>query len=94
MRYVEETKTASSRRNISLPAFLAEMLADHLAMAPASDFLFLRADGTWLRRTDFRRAVWKPAVGAAGLDPAPTGPRLCRPPRYPDPREKSLRVAG
>jgi len=70
VRYVEETKTASSRRNISLPAFLAELLEKHLANAPASDFVFVRPDGTWLRRTGFRRAEWKPALAAAGLDPA------------------------
>jgi len=69
VRYVEETKTASSRRNMSLPAFLAELLEKHLVNAPASDFVFVRPDGTWLRRTDFRRAQWKPAVAAAGLDP-------------------------
>src|SRR5207302_7442900 len=68
--YVEETKTASSRRNISLPAFLAELLQKHLANAPASDFVFVRPDGTWLRRTGFRRVEWKPALAAAGLDPA------------------------
>jgi integrase len=68
--YVEETKTASSRRNISLPAFLAELLEKHVANAPASDFVFVRPDRTWLRRTGFRRAEWKPALAAAGLDPA------------------------
>ena len=70
VRYVEETKTASSRRNISLPAFLAEMIEEHVIVAPASDFMFVRPDGTWLRRTGFRRAEWKPAVAAAGLDRA------------------------
>jgi integrase len=49
---------------------LAEMLDKHLADAPKSDFVFVRPDGTWLRRTTFRRAEWKPAVVAAGLDPA------------------------
>jgi len=68
--YVDENKTASSRRNISLPAFLAELLEKHLANAPASEFVFVRPDGTWLRRTGFRRAEWKPALAAAGLDPA------------------------
>jgi integrase len=32
-RYVEETKTVNSRRTIPIPAFLAEMLALHLAAA-------------------------------------------------------------
>jgi integrase len=70
VRYVEETKTSSSRRNLSVPEFLAEMLEEHLADAPPSDFVFVRPDGTWLRRATFRRAHWKPAVTAAGLDPA------------------------
>jgi integrase len=34
MRYVEETKTRTSRRNLSLPASLAELLAEHLSRAP------------------------------------------------------------
>jgi len=70
VRYVEETKTTTSRRNISLPAFLSELLEKHLANAPASNFVFVRPDGTWLRRTGFRWAEWKPALSAAGLDPA------------------------
>jgi integrase len=32
--------------------------------------VFVRPDGTWLRRTGFRRAEWKPALAAAGLDTA------------------------
>jgi integrase len=68
IRYVEETKTRTSRRNLSLPPSLASLLAEHLARAPASEFVFTGPKGQWLRRSVFRRAEWKPALGHAGLD--------------------------
>ena len=39
-RYVEETKTTSSRRMIPVPEFLRDILAAHLAVAPRSKFVF------------------------------------------------------
>ena len=69
-RYVEETKTHSSRRMLSMPPFLATVLAEHLAAAPASEFVFVGPKGALLRRSNFRRRVWNPALEAAGLDPA------------------------
>ena len=65
-RYVEETKTHSSRRMLSMPPFLVEVLAEHLAAAPASEFVFLRPKGAFLRRSNFRRREWNPALDAAG----------------------------
>jgi integrase len=69
MRYVEETKTRTSRcRNLSLPPSLAELLAEHLSKAPVSAFVFTGPKGQWLRRSVFRRREWKPALREAGLD--------------------------
>lgn len=70
MRYVEETKTRTSRRTLSIPAFLVEVLAEHLRQAPAGEFVFVGPQGGWLRRSVFRRSWFKPALKAAGLDPA------------------------
>jgi len=68
MRYMEETKTRTSRRALSLPGFLVELLKEHLAEAPAGEFVFLGPQGGWLRRSVFRRSWFKPALVAAGLD--------------------------
>ncbi len=66
-RYVEETKTKSSRRTLTIPPFLGEILAEHLGRVPESDFVFVGRDGALLRRNNFRRRHWKPAVLAAEL---------------------------
>lgn len=68
LRYVEETKSRASRRALSLPAFLVEILAEHVRIAPASEFMFIGAKGQWLRRNVFRRSHWKPALVRAGVD--------------------------
>jgi integrase len=67
--YVEETKTRSSRRLLSMPPFLADILAEHLTQAPANEFVFTGPEGGLLRRSNFRRRAWKPALVRAGLDP-------------------------
>lgn len=68
-RYVEATKTTNSRRRLSVPAFLIAELRDHLSEAPPSDFVFFTVEGHPLRRNNFRRRYWLPAVGEAGLKP-------------------------
>jgi hypothetical protein len=40
LAYLEETKTAASRRRLTLPAFLVEILTDHLARAVPSEYVF------------------------------------------------------
>jgi integrase len=67
-RYVEETKTKSSRRMLTIPPFLSEILAKHIGHVPdESDFVFVGRDGGLLRRNNFRRRHWKPAVLEAEL---------------------------
>lgn len=67
LRYVEETKTAASRRLISIPPFLCDILAAHLGTHD-SEFVFVSQSGAFLRRSNFRRGHYKPALERAGLD--------------------------
>ena len=68
--YVEETKSSASRRMLTIPAFLAEMLGAHLQRGPGGAFVFTAKEGGLLRRSNFRRRYWKPALERAGLDTA------------------------
>ncbi|MBW3592020.1 MAG: site-specific integrase [Actinobacteria bacterium] len=61
-------KTRSSRRTVTLPAFLVDVLAKHLkARAPLGpeDLIFVGAYGAPLRASSFRRRFWVPAVEAS-----------------------------
>jgi integrase len=67
-------KTHGSRRTVTIPRFLVDELAAHVATYPdrgGSDLVFTAPEGGSIRRTNFRRRVWEPAVRAAGLDPPP-----------------------
>jgi integrase len=68
-RYVEETKTKASRRTLRIPAFLVDILARHLEIAPESEYVFPAPSGGFLRYDNFRRRSWQPAVWRAGLWP-------------------------
>lgn len=58
-------KTESSKRRISLPAFLVGELAGHLEQYGGDGGLvFTTATGLPMRRTNWRRRVWLPAVTA------------------------------
>ncbi|MGQ0431875.1 MAG: tyrosine-type recombinase/integrase [Microthrixaceae bacterium] len=67
-------KTRTSRAQVSFPPFLADELAAHVAAFPDQEpqrgLVFTSDDGAPLRRSNFRRRVWIPAVGAAGAPPA------------------------
>ncbi|MGH2719701.1 MAG: tyrosine-type recombinase/integrase [Actinomycetota bacterium] len=57
-------------RNVPLPPFLVQELAAYLAkFPPAEDLVFTSHDGQMLRRSNFQRRTWAPAVAAAGVDP-------------------------
>ena len=60
---IVEPKTRASIRAITLPTWLVEALAEHLASWPVSDnrILFAAPEGGYLRRS-FRSRFWKPAV--------------------------------
>jgi integrase len=72
-RYVDETKTKASRRTLTIPPFLCDILDSHLKSVRPKTFVFVGDRGALLRRSNFRRRHWKPAVEAAGL---PTGLRF------------------
>jgi integrase len=64
-------KTDAGRRKVKLSPFLAELLADQLAARaqPGSDGLVFTTKACEpLRRGNFRRTYWLPAVRAAGLE--------------------------
>ena len=64
------TKSAASRRTLSVPPFLMAMLAEHLAATGRpgpDDLVFTAPAGGPLRVANFRLRVWAPAVEAAGL---------------------------
>jgi integrase len=44
--------------------------ATHLEHSPASEYVFTGSDGGLLRRSNFRRRHFKPALSRAGLDSA------------------------
>ena len=69
LRYVEETKTSASRRTVTIPRFLCGLIATHLESS-TSDFVFVSQHGKFLRRSNFRRGHFKPALALARLDPA------------------------
>lgn len=60
------------RRSVTLPAFLRDELAAHLAgrSAGPEDFVFQSPTGKVLHHKTFYRRAFKPAVVAAGLPPA------------------------
>lgn len=70
---VAPAKSRSSLRTLSVPRFLLEELADHLAaqrnQPEPHELVFTGRQGAPLRR-NFAARIFKPAVAAAGLDPA------------------------
>jgi integrase len=65
-----DVKTPASRRTVAIPAFLIEVLAEHLKRADrqqAKDLVFTAPEGGPLRRSLFRQRVWLPAVEQADL---------------------------
>jgi integrase len=63
-------KSSASRRSVSVPSFVVDELAQHLAQhADGSGLLFSAPSGGPIRRTNFRRRVWLPAVRASVGEP-------------------------
>lgn len=65
-------KSSASRRTISLPPFLVDTLASHLVeFLDASGLLFGSPGGGPIRRSNFRRRHWLPAVRETVGEPCP-----------------------
>ena len=65
-----ETKTRAARRTISIPTWLVDVLAQHIAAYPGNnDLVFTAPAGGPLRRTSFRSRFWKPAVRSSVGEP-------------------------
>ncbi len=64
-------KTAAARRQVALPKFLTRILAQHLSDWPPGPnrFVFTSPRGGPIRRTNFRRRAWLPAVRASVGEP-------------------------
>ena len=58
-------KTRKARRAVSIPSFLADILAAHVAGKPADGYVFSGPEGGPLRRNTFRHRFWQPAVRAS-----------------------------
>ncbi len=69
---VGPTKTGTNR-SITLPTFVSEELAAHLAAYPSIEGrVFSNSRGDWLRQSNFIRRVWYPAVIEAKIaEPLP-----------------------
>ena len=66
-RYSEQMKTLRSRRTVSIPRFIVDLLKDRLKTVPESEFVFSSPSGDILNYRNFRRRFWDPAVAQAGL---------------------------
>lgn len=65
-------KTRASRRTVTLPSRIVAELSDHLdgfAEPDGDALVFTSPKGGPLRRNQWRRREWRPAVERAGLDP-------------------------
>jgi integrase len=61
-------KTRAGVRTVPLPAFLVDALRLHRESSDTdSDLVFPTRTGSPLRRSNFRRQVWRPALVRAGL---------------------------
>jgi integrase len=67
-RVVYSTPKTHQSRSVPLPRFLIQELTDLVAGRRPDDHVFTRSDGSVLRLSWFRRAVFIPAVTATGLD--------------------------
>jgi integrase len=64
-------KSAAGRRTVTLPAAVVASLSEHLADYTEESpdaFVFLSSQGRHLRRSNFNRRVWQPAIRAAGVE--------------------------
>jgi integrase len=64
-------KTSAGARTVALPQFICDVMIEHLGRwsEPGIDGLvFVMAEGTPLRRENFRKRVWLPACQSVGIE--------------------------
>jgi len=61
-------KTKASTRRITLPRFLTIQLEEQLGERSTSDLVFSTPTGQPIRKSNFTRRIWKPAVKASNLE--------------------------
>ena len=83
-------KSDASKRVVTMPRFVADALKVHLgswAEEGAKGLVFPAPEGGLLRRSNFRRRVWLPAVETVGVEGLPPrSPPPSRRPPVPPPR--------
>ena len=68
--FVKPPKSEAGRRTVSLPSFIVDELTGHLTEhADNSGLVFSAPSGGPIRRNNFRRRTWLPAVRASVLEP-------------------------
>jgi integrase len=68
--FFKPPKSDASRRTVSVPSFIVEEMAQHLAVhADDSGLVFSAPVGGPIRRANFRRRIWMPAVKASVGEP-------------------------
>lgn len=65
-----EPKTRGSRRTLSLPEPVVRALSEHF-VGHTTDLVFTSPEGDPIRRANFYHRIWRPAVVASGILPAP-----------------------
>ena len=66
---ITQPPKSGKNRSVSLPPFLCSILNDHLTRFSSSDYVFTSPMGEPLRRSNWYRRHFKPAVIEAGIDP-------------------------
>lgn len=66
---LESGPPKTGNRTVTLPMYVVEMLAQHLARFPSENYVFTSPRGTPLRRHNFSRRVFTPAVERTRLSP-------------------------
>lgn len=88
--FVGTPKSLRSRRTVSLPASLVDVLVPYVATRNPADILFVGPQGARLRDANFRERVWARAIKSASAShdaygrPIPPEQRLMKKPRIHD----------
>ncbi len=71
-KLLRQPTKSDKRRSVSLPPFLCDILAKHIEQHSSAEYVFTSPAFLPLRRSNWYRRYYKPAIVAAGVDPALT----------------------